>query len=499
MSLFKSQALTNAENRISELSGILKDQVAEQQGLNHQITKLQDKLAESAATGLYDWRTTKDRGWQLISGRNMQHLTKSNVDAYADISDYYYIFNPLIKRVIDVRTLFTFSKGFEINVPEDYIELKESVLDPVIYDPYNKSTFTNQQAIEHNDRTLQKGANLFIAIYRTAKPVAIRIIPAEEIVEIETDPNDCYKPLYYVRKYADKTVKYPDFRNTVRRRNVKDTSIDDSVVIYHVCVNKIDSIGFGITDIAAAYRWAKAQCQFLEDWGAVVRAIRKYSTLVQTPSTNQATINAIGAQFAGSTTNMNTPLQSNPSGSMLTMGGGNEFKVVDAGGNKVVGPKDSRLFTLQVCAATGVPETILTGDPSTGNLATAKELTGPFMTLIENRQEMWACVFSEIYEYIFKLAGHDVPVEVSFPPISQESVNDRIQAIVSAATLDSKIWAGTMSVRDVIVALYSALDIEISDEDIDEISDGVMQDTATTEAFKRMNENLQMLIDHDSG
>lgn len=313
------------------------------------------------------------------------------------------------------------------------------------------------------------------------------------MTEIIYDPEDCYKPLYYKRDYEGKAIYYPDFRNESTRGAPAGT--DPSVAVYHVYVNKIDRIGFGITDIAAAYHWAEAQSQFLEDWGAVVRAIRKYSHMVQTPSTNQSTISAIGSQFAGNTNAMNTPLQSNPSGSMLTMGGGNEYKVVDAGGNKIVGPKDSRLFTLQVCAATGVPETILTGDPSTGNLATAKELTGPFMTLIESRQGMWSDVWETICEYLFRLRNvNNVTVKVVFPPITQDDVNSRIQAIVSAATLDSKIWAGTMSMRDVVSAIYTALDIELTDDELSDIAGSMGTDAAATEALKRINENLQMLV-----
>lgn len=492
--LFKPKALTRAEDRISDLSRSLQEQQIESRNLERQITQLTDKLEESAASNQFDWRLQRDKGWQLVSGRGMQHLTKQDVDKYADISEYYYIFNPLIKRVIDVRTLFTFSKGFDISVEEGGEDIKDQALTPVLNDPYNRAAFTSQQAQEQNDKTLQKGANLFIAIYRDTKPnVSIRIIPAEEITGIIYAEGDCYRPLYYKREYGGKTKYYPDFRNENTRDAPADT--DTSVVVYHVAANKIDSIGFGITDIAAAYRWAEAQGQFLEDWGAVVRAIRKYSTMVQTPATNQGTINAIGAQFAGDTNNMHTPLQSNPSGSMLTMGGGNEYKVVDAGSNKVVGPKDSRLFTLQVCAATGVPETILTGDPSTGNLATAKELTGPFMTLIEARQSMWADVWKNLCEYIIRLSGHDVRVKVSFPAITEDNVNDRVQAIISAATLDSKMWAGTMNMRDVVRAVYSALGIEITDDELDDLAGGVEMDTAATEALKRINENLQLLAD----
>jgi len=226
-----------------------------------------------------------------------------------------------------------------------------------------------------------------------------------------------------------------------------------------------------------------------------MRTIRKYSTMVSTPSTNQSTINAIGASFAGDTNSMNTPLQSNPSGSMLTMGGGNEYKVVDAGSSKVMGPADVRQFYIMVCTASGVPETLLTGDPSTGNLATAKELSGPFMTLIESRQEMWADVWRTLCNYLLTIQGYkDIQIKVSFPPLMQENINDRINAIVSAATLDSKVWAGTMSMRDVVREINQTLTVELSDDEVNEIANGVESNQAATEALKRINENVKMLI-----
>ena len=490
MSIFKSKELAKATERIDQLSTAFRDQQLE-------TRRLTDRLEESASSGLYDWRLQRDRGWQLISGRAMQKLTKPDIDNYFEVAEFYYIFNPLIKRVVDIRTLFTFSKKFEISVSKEDETKKQNILDPILDDPYNLSAFVSQQAIEHNDKMLQKGGNLFIAIYKYAKPQpSIRIMPMKEITEIITDPNDCYKPLFYKRQHNGKTTYYPDFRNTDKSTDgIVDNIIDWTVAIYHVSVNKIDTLGFGITDLAAAYRWAEAGTQFLEDWGAVMRTIRKYSTMVSTPSTNQSTINAIGASFAGDTNSMNTPLQSNPSGSMLTMGGGNEYKVVDAGSSKVMGPADVRQFYIMVCTASGVPETLLTGDPSTGNLATAKELSGPFMTLIESRQEMWADVWRTLCNYLLTIQGYkDIQIKVSFPPLMQENINDRINAIVSAATLDSKVWAGTMSMRDVVREIYQTLDIEISDDELKDIALGVESNQAATEALKRINENVKMLI-----
>lgn len=494
MDIFGKKVLAEANQRIDHLSAALKEQRLE-------TRRLSDKLEESAASSLFNWRIARDQKWSLISGQAMGAFTKKSIDDYASISEFYYIFNPLIKRVVDVRTLFTFAKGFDIS--SDYPDTKQKYLDPVLNDPYNKEAFTSQMAQDYNDKTLQKGGNLFIAVYKKARPISIRIIPAEEIAEIIYDENDGYKPLFYRRQHNNKTYYYPDFRNTniTSQLQVKG-SPDWSVAIYHVYTHKISSLGFGITDIAAAYGWAGAATSYLEDWGAVMKSIRKYSTMVLTPSTNQTQINALGAAFAGNTSEMYNPLQSNPAGSHLTMGGGNEYKVVDAGSSKTIGPSDVRQFILMVCTATGVPETIVTGDPSTGNLATAKELTSPFMTLIENRQNMWGDVLKTLYEYIISIQGvtKDVSVKISFPPLVQEDLGQRIDAVVKAATLDNKIWAGTMDMKDVVREIYQTLDIEITDDELMAIADGVESDATATEAMKRINENakiLKLLMEND--
>lgn len=496
MPLFRSKALAEANSKINTLTTALDNTVLESRALERKVEQMQDKMDESA-TSLYDWRIQKDQGWTQLNGNALTKITKPVIDGYGQTSEFYYLFNPLIKRAVDVRTLFTFSKGYDISLGEDAAAIKESTIDPVLKDPYNEGALTSQQAIEEADRTLQQTGNLFIAVF-AGTPASIRTIHMEEITELIRDPNDSGRVLFYKRQFTtgtkSKVVYYPDINNTDKKTGANLTGVDWRVHILHVYTNKVRGLGFGMTDLAAACRWADAQGKFLEDWGAVVRAIRKYSSVIETTG-GQSTVNAITQQFAGSTANIGTPLQSNPAGSSLVMGSGTGYKVADAGSGKIVGPKDSRLFTLQVCAATGVPETILTGDPSTGNLATAKELTGPFMTMIESRQKLWASVITRLMQFILRQADYaDVMVKVSFPPLADEDVNDRIQALVTAATLDSKIWAGTMSVIDFVRAIYETLDIEISDDELSVIVGEVEMGTATTEALKEVQRNLKKLI-----
>ena len=65
------------------------------------------------------------------------------------------------------------------------------------------------------------------------------------------------------------------------------------------------------------------------------------------------------------------------------------------------------------------------------------------MTLIENRQNMWGDVLKTLYEYIISIQGvvKDVSVKISFPPLAQEDLSQRIDAIVKADTRTTRIFA----------------------------------------------------------
>jgi len=59
-----------------------------------------------------DWANRIDRDylWIRTSGANapqFRYMTKDTIDMYADIADFMYVYNPLVKRVVDVKSQFT--------------------------------------------------------------------------------------------------------------------------------------------------------------------------------------------------------------------------------------------------------------------------------------------------------------------------------------------------------------------------------------------------------
>ena len=430
---------------------------------------------EEAYAGL-DWANRVDRDylWIRTSGANLpqfRYMTKEIIDMYADIANFMYVYNPLIKRIVDVKTQFTFARDFSITskIPD---------VDQIQKDPLNKQAFFSHQAIGEIDGEIQKAGNVFIAIWKDKQQV--RAWSSYEIRDIVLDAEDASRPVFYIRQWLDEKGKeyrraYPSVfaqpadipkGKTQLLYLGQSYEVDREIIVYHISAKKGIKQKFALSELVATCRWAKPHEKFLEDFAAIVSALRKYTSMFTTNGGSGQTA-AIKAQMQGNTGYMGTPLQSNPAGSMIVAPEGNEYKVVDAGSNKIVGPGDSRYFLNMVCASCGVPETLLTGDPSTGNLATAKELTGPFLTLIEERQTMWTDALTIIFNTILETDDF----EVSFPPIRSQDALEYITTLIAAATLGAPgMMAGTVSPEDFISAAYEALDIKLEDEKRDELA-----------------------------
>lgn len=466
-----SQARQNSE----QMMRTAEDLRLEVHGLTRQVEGMKDgsiPLKEDYADLSWFNRMHQDRNWVLMSGATRHRvIQKMETEWYADMANFMYTFNPLIRRAVDVKTQFTFIKGFSVN---SKVKTIQKTIDTIIKDPLNQQSFFSKQAITEIDAELQKTGNIFIAVFAKSIPVQVRVFSTYEIQDVILDPDDASRPLFYVRAWtnaagAQKQRLYPSAFNDRPMINLSGqystVEIDRTVIVYHMSAKKGLKQKWALSDLTPALRWAKAHEGFLEDFGAIVRSIRKYSTMFTTKG-GPGQVSALSAQFAGNAQNLGTPLQSNPAGSQIVAMEGNDLKVVDAGASKIVGAADGRYFLLMVCAATGVPETILVGDPTRGNLATAKELTGPFISMIEDRQNAWQSALLILFTQIL---GKGSDFDVSFPPMRLEDTAQYILSLISAYTLDGKAAAGMMKPADFITAIYESLEIELSDETRDEL------------------------------
>ena len=473
--------------------------------------QIDDRSQLSESMSDLDWANRIDRDflWIRTSGANapqFRYMTKETIDMYADIANFMYVYNPLINRVVIVKTQFTFALDYSIAAKDPKSEIG-GVIDEIKNNKLNRQALFSHKAMAEIDGELQRTGNVFIAVWKDETPVQIRAWSNYEIRNIITREGDANHPLYYLRSWLDDegvehTKAYPsmftdmekqtDGRNKIRYLGTE-YEVDPSIVVYHVCGKKPLKSKFALTELVAACRWAKPHEKFIEDFHAIASAYRKYSHMMTTKGTaSQAS--TIAGQFKGDTNYMGTPLQSNPVGSMIVAQEGNELRTISAGSGNIIGIEGARASLMQVCAATGVPETYLTMDPSTGNLATAKEISPVFISMIQERQTAWKDALTDVFGYI--LGSEDF--EVSFPPI-RDNLSTYVTNVNAFARTNTGAWSGAVRGKDYVKAAHEALEWKLPPEDEIDAMGAALEDPAVATEIPGVDTSLDTIAQAAKG
>jgi len=418
----------------------------------------------------------------------------------------YWLKNPLIKRAVNTQTQYVFGQGINIQADDETIN---EVLQAFLDNSKNRIELTDHQSRMVKETELQINANLFFVFFvnQFTGTVSIRTIPADEIEDIICDPEDNKTPLYYKRVYyqkeynlfgrdienKQKTVFYPDFRSTDYKGPVRLSGVEQEAFVYHIAVNKLSDMKFGVSEVYAAIDWSKAYKEFLEDWATIAKALSRFAWRVKSKGGKRGLQNVKDklktSLGSGSATENNPPPAA---GSMLLEPEDKSMEPIRTAG-VVMKAEDGNKIINMVSAGTGIFYHYLTGDPSTGNLATAKSMERPMEIMFRDRQQLWVSIFTEIINFVIKQSikapkgkltsmaiielddygeeqvkwseGIDTNIHISFPDILQKDIDSLVKAIVSVATLDGKKLAGTLDMETVTRMLLEVL----GEENIDEI------------------------------
>jgi hypothetical protein len=458
----------------------------------------------------------QEQGWiQLFGGG--KELSKSALNTLYDLGRAYWLKNPLIRRSVEVQCLYVFGQGMTIKADNEPVDL---IIQRFIKDRKNYTVLTSHQAWVQNERDLELSGNLFFALFTTPATgrVIVRTIPFYEVSEIITNPEDSNEPWYYKREFAEvlfnqdsgvTTQKghieyYPDWRYCPddKPTEINRHPVNWDAPVYHVKTNCLPDMKFGVSELYASLDWAQAYKRFLENWGKLTEAYARFAWGITTKG-GAAKVGAAKARMEsllGKTDpNSTGDLESVSRAKQLPVGGsfisteGVQLNAIRTQG-ATTSSEDSRRLMLMVASASGVPEQILTGDPSTGNLATAKAMERPLELQFRNRQTLWMDVWWDLCQYIIdqaikagSLPGREVTddyteeityilddegdrtVTVTFPPLLEHDVLQTVQAIISAATIDNKTLAGTMDRKTLAELLLKALKVE----NVEEILEGL--------------------------
>ncbi len=469
----------------------------------------------------------EDVGWQRVFGETDREFSRAGLLTINKLARIYWLKNPLVKRAIYTQTCYVFGQGMTIQADHPLIN---EVVQAFVDDPKNRSEFFEHQSRMLKETELQLFGNLFFVffVHPDTGRVRLRSIHPDEIEDIIYNPEDDKDPWYYRRSWTETRINtstgtpeqktrqayYPDWRHHPAGGHpdqIGNIPVEADTPVYHVAVNCLSDMKFGVSEIYAACDWAQAYKNFLEDWATIVKAYSRFAMALTTKGGRKG---VASARSKLASTLSTTGAETNPApvtGSTFIGTEGVKLEPVRTSG-ATTGMDDARRLMLMVSSATGIFEHYLTGDPSTGNLATAKSMERPMELMFRDRQELWRSVIHEILQFVIdcsaraakgKIPGRtekdeygeenvvldndkenddenlrDKPINrsisITFPPLLEHDVLAMVDAIVNAATLKGAPAAGTLPLKLITRLLLQALE----EENIDEILDQLFPDGA---------------------
>jgi hypothetical protein len=447
------------------------------------------------AYGMYEL-LLQNVNWQREINYSWLEFTRWGIQQIILICRLYWIKNPIVRRLVNVRAEYVFARGFDVTTDDetandaiqDFIRRNQKVLGHV--------ALTAQQRSKDTD------GNLFWVFFpdKATGECDIRTIDATEIQDIWTDPDDADVPQYYQRIWTQRAhdavsasqatttmqAWYPaiDYEPTVKPESIKGYPVMWDAPVYHRKIGTVGKWLFGCPPVYPMVDWAKESRRFLEACASVRQSLSQFATKISTKGGQQA-IEGIKQQLETQVGPGSPIYDTNPpavAGATWVSGPGTSmdaFKVQGA----TFSPEDVRRYVLMCCATVGMPETFL-GDVSTGNLATAMSLDRPTETVFLSIQEEWIEDLTVIVGFMLKRsltapsgklreaaalpgdvriiaaprqikstqtgarhwvfreaskkAATDIEVRVNFPAIREGDMAALVKAGVEAMTLDNK-------------------------------------------------------------
>lgn len=434
----------------------------------------------------------EDREWTRLDADMPDgfQFTRKALDDIIHLSRLYYLKNPVVRRPVDIQTIYVWGQGVSI-----YGEgAVNDIVQGFLADPSNRRSLTGHDAQMDGERRLRVEGNLFLRLFTTPSTgrVQVRKLPVEEMRAVVYNPDDREEPWFYIRKFKkagkDVTVAYPDWRYA-RQRKIEERSdplagrggvsmealadYEDAVIewdtpVMHRKTGGFGDMDFGVPETYPAIDWARAYREALQDYKKTIKSLATWAWKMKMGGGNtqlQAAAAQLGTTFG--TMNGTDPYsEENPTptaGSMFAYTGDMDMRAIDVS-KAAVDPDGFRRLLLMAASAMGMPEVYY--GAAEGTFATAKAMDRPTELQFKDRQALWADIFTEVLTFAVEAAavapnnsavssaGYDemtglmklraggedlaLHIEVDFPPILQKDVQAYLQSLATFVTMNGQ-------------------------------------------------------------
>lgn len=455
----------------------------------------------------------EDAGWTRVGSQGVFEFSREGLDRIVRLARLMFLKNPLIRRAIMVQSYYVFGQGVQISARDEGVN-------QVIQDFWdaNRDILAAHDAQEANEQALQYDGNLFVALFtsRTTGAIKVRFIDFPEVRDVICNPEDRDEPWYYYRRWrqrewdaerginaetAEHEAYYPDRRiffegpgGKGHPSTIGGKPVRTDVAIYHMKVGGLRHMTFGIPDVYAALDWARAYKTFLENTASLMDSLSRFAWKVTAKGSK---INAAKNKLATTLNPDTDDTNPAPTTGSVFFGARDETDITAIPKTgAVISPDDGKALRTMVASATDIPDTILSGDPDMGNLATAKTLDRPTELAMRSRQMLWQDALRDICAFVVEcnvranvlptIADSTVPggvvigqdadgneidtsIDVNFPPVLEQDREKILKGIVDAITLMGNAPAGLIENKLATRILLVALEQENVDETVAEM------------------------------
>lgn len=456
-----------------------------------------------------------DPGWRRFTVEVEQEFTDDGRRQMRSVCRLMSIVNPLLVRGVGLRSAYIHSGGVQrtarANGKDDANEQDvQAVVAAFLTDEGNARSFTSPAARDRLEHSLATDGELFVALITRplTGEVQTRVILADEIADIICNPEDRTEHWYYKRCWTERQyakdgtptdvpqeMLYPavDYRPARRFRQFAGMPVAWDKPVLHIAVNRPEHWLHGIPDVYSAINWARAYKTFLEQWATVMAALSKYAWRTTAAGSKQAK----QIRSAVTAANPYRPETAGPGdlGQMVVTAADQTLEAIPKSG-ATIDAESGRPLAMMAAAALGIPVTMLLSDPGqTGARAVAETLDQPTELTMNQRREVWTAADDRILRYVIaeavrapkgplkgritrdrfrdrevvELDGDTDPtVDIVWPDLSDTTVKEKIDAIVSAA------GTGTLPPELVLRLVLAAIGVRNADAIIAEmVKDGV--------------------------
>lgn len=326
-----------------------------------------------------------DAGWRPLSGGPREVGYSEHCDNIADSIEAYRK-NPLAHRLIELTTDFVLGKGMRVRCDEDEVQ---AFVDRFWSHPLNRMEVRQFELCTE----LSLSGELFVTFHTNPFDgmTYVRTIPAQDIDQIETNPEDLEDELRFHRVGGVATVEGLSLKGGAQSLEGRWWTSEEC---RHYAINRLVGTVRGQGDLVPMLPWLRRYKDWLTDR---VRINKFKGAFLWDITLKGATRQAILARQA----ELAAPP---PPGSVIVHNEAEEWRAVQPAIDAQSAEPDGKAMRLMVAAGAGVPLHFL-AEGESATRATAAEMGAPTYRHYQRRQLYFGAVVCDIVGQAIRRSG----------------------------------------------------------------------------------------------